>query len=78
MKKTARLEGLLHPGLFCLTEILLLRCHCLAPKQYKRMKEGKTMPFLETVYRLINKYNQCMKTPRRYGTEELLYPAETH
>ncbi|MBQ8150733.1 MAG: MarR family transcriptional regulator [Clostridia bacterium] len=36
------------------------------------------MPFLETVYRLINKYNQCMKTPRHYGTEELLYPAETH
>lgn len=36
------------------------------------------MPFLEKVYRLINLYNQKMKKPRRYGTDDLLYPAEVH
>lgn len=36
------------------------------------------MAFLEKVYRLINLYNQKMKTPRHYGTDDLLYPAEVH
>lgn len=36
------------------------------------------MSFLENVYRLMNRYNQKMKTPRYYGTEDLLYPAEVH
>ena len=36
------------------------------------------MLFLETVYRLMNRYNQKTKTPRCYGTEDLLYPAEVH
>lgn len=36
------------------------------------------MTFLEKVYRLINLYNQKMKTPRFYGTDDLLYPAEVH
>lgn len=36
------------------------------------------MPFLETVYRLMNLYNQKTKTPKHYGTEDLLYPAEVH
>ncbi len=36
------------------------------------------MQFLETVYWLMNRYNQKMKTPRHYGTDDLLYPAEVH
>lgn len=36
------------------------------------------MPFLETVYRLMNRYNQKAKLPKHYGTEDLLYPAEVH
>ena len=36
------------------------------------------MPFLETVYRLMNLYDQKTKTPKHYGTEDLLYPAEVH
>ena len=36
------------------------------------------MQFLETTYRLVNKYNQNNKKPKKYGTDDLLYPAEVH
>lgn len=36
------------------------------------------MQFLEDTYRLINKYNQKAKTPKHYGTDDLLYSAEVH
>ena len=36
------------------------------------------MPFLETIYRLMNRYAQKTKMPKHYGTEDLLYPAEVH
>lgn len=36
------------------------------------------MNFFENTYRIINKYNQKVKTAKHYGTEDLLYPAEVH
>lgn len=36
------------------------------------------MNFFENTYRLINKYNQKIKTAKTYGTEDLLYSAEVH
>ena len=36
------------------------------------------MFIFENTYRLINKYNQKGKTPKTYGTEDLLYVAEVH
>lgn len=36
------------------------------------------MQFLETVYRIMNLYNQKTRVPKHYGTEDLLYPAEVH
>ena len=36
------------------------------------------MQFLEITYRLVNKYNQNTKKPKKYGTDDLLYPAEVH
>lgn len=36
------------------------------------------MHFFEDTYRLINKYNQKVKTAKHYGTVDLLYSAEVH
>lgn len=33
---------------------------------------------IESSYRLFNKYNRKSKTPKYYGTEDLLYAAEVH
>nr|MBP3598808.1 MarR family transcriptional regulator [Eubacterium sp.] len=32
----------------------------------------------ESIYRLINKYNQKSRVAKHYGTEDLLYSAEVH
>ncbi len=36
------------------------------------------MNLLENAYRLINKYIQHSKTPKSYGTEDMLYMSEVH
>ena len=36
------------------------------------------MNILENSYRLINKYIQHSKTPKSYGTEDMLYMSEVH
>ncbi|MBQ8247609.1 MAG: MarR family transcriptional regulator [Lachnospiraceae bacterium] len=33
---------------------------------------------MELCYRLMNKYNQKTKNPKRYGTDDLLYASEVH
>jgi DNA-binding MarR family transcriptional regulator len=40
--------------------------------------DAKISRLAETLVRILNKYVENQKRPRRYGLEELLYPAEIH